>query len=120
MRPPGGLGYLKVIILGADLALVFLPVLMAAPHIGGVVVAIIVMVCLAAIVAFTFFGWLGLDMRVEVEPDAVRIHYFKPSPIVIPRETIADVKIPLTGRSEAQGNEQAAKLRAALCEVAAA
>ena len=53
----------------------------------------------ASIVAGTFFGWLGLDMRVEVEPDAVRIYYW---------------------RTAAQGQEQAAKVRMALRDVAPA
>lgn len=142
LRPAGGLGVLKVMIGVADLLFLGLPVALAFDHINGLLVAVMAVFCLACAAAATFLGWLGLNMRVEVEPDAVRCYYFWPKPAIIPRETIAAVKSggmtrggnhvpnlilvdgtaralpPLTVRTEAQGQEQAAKLRAALRDVA--
>ena len=144
LRPAKGVGYLKVIIAVADLMFLLLPVLVASTHVGGVIVAVMAVFSLVCIVAATFLGWLGLDMRVEVAADAVRIYYFVPKPGIIPREMITDVQItflprggyhvprlvladgrsrilgPLTVRTKEQAEEQAAKLRLALSEVAPA
>lgn len=142
LRPARGLGYLKFIIVLADLMFLGLPWLMASAHVGGAVVVITAVVSLGCIVACTYFGWLSLGMRVEVARDAVRIYYFLPAPAVIRCDAIADVGTtflprggyytpqlimtdgssrlvgPLTVRTKAQGEEQVALLRAALGKVA--
>ena len=96
LRPSSGLGYLKIMIVIADLMFLALPLLIASVHVGAAIVAIIAVFSFVTIAAFTFFGWLGLQMRVEVEPDALYIYYFLPKPGVIPREVIADVQVGTT------------------------
>jgi hypothetical protein len=144
LRPAGGLNYLKVIIVVADLVFLALPLLIASIHGGAAMVAVFAVFSVVCIVAGTFLGWLGLRMHVEVEPDAVRIYYFMPRPVIIPRGAITDVQIgtlnrgsyyaprlvmvdgrsrivaPLAVRTEAVGQEQVAKLRVALRDVAPA
>ncbi|MBS2536080.1 hypothetical protein KGQ20_25280 [Catenulispora sp. NF23] len=142
LRPAGGLGYLKAIIVFADLAFLGLPFLVASTHQSAIIVAVIAVVSVVCIAAGTFLGWLALDMRIEVEPDAVRIYYFWPVPGVIAREAILDARItrmntgrsyapslalvgnryrlllPLSVRSEYQAQEQLEKLKQALRDVA--
>ncbi|WP_194926187.1 hypothetical protein [Catenulispora pinisilvae] len=142
LRPAGGLGYLKAIIVFADLAFLGLPFLVASTHQNAVIIAIIAVVSVVCIAAGTFLGWLGLNMRIEIEPDAVRIYYFWPVPGVLPREAITDVQttrmnngrsyapslslvgdqyrllLPLSARSEYQAQEQVEKLKQALRDVA--
>lgn len=140
LRPTGGLGYLKAIIVFADLLFLGLPFLIASTGQSPVVITITALVSVVCIPAATFLGWLGLNMRVEIEPDAVRIYYFWPVPGVIAREAITDVRItemtnsyapnlwlvgnqyrlllPLSVRKEGQAQEQVEKVKRALQDVA--
>ena len=142
LRPAGGLGYLKAIIVFADLAFLGFPFLMAAIHQNVMIVAFFAVFSVVCIAVGTFLGWLGLDMRIEVDPDVVRIYYFRPTPGVIPREAITDVQItriprgdyyapilslvgnryrlvpPLTMRKQYQAQQQVEKLKQALLDVA--
>jgi len=142
LRPVASLTALKAIIVVWDLAFIAYPIWLASAHFGAVLVAVFAVVSLVVIVAGTFFGWLGLQMRVEVAPDAVRVYYFKPGPIVIPRDGIAEVRVgpmsrggnyspyvvmidgaarmvlPLTSRTKDQAQQQVERLQEALAEVA--
>ncbi|WP_370381758.1 hypothetical protein [Catenulispora sp. GAS73] len=144
LRPAMSLTPLKAIIVVWDLAFIAFPIWLASIHFSAALVAMFAVLSLALIAAGTFFGWLGLQMRVEVTPDAVRVYYFKPAPIIIPRDGIAEVRVgpmsrggnyspcvvmidgrarvvlPLTMRTQAQAQQQVERLQEALSEVAPA
>lgn len=144
LRPGRDIQILKIAIVIGDLMFLSLPWLTRSFSFGAVFGVLVVLVSLVCAAAITFFGWLGLNMRVEVAPDAVRSYYFRPMPWIFPRELITDVRIApmprsgnyvpclilvggaarmvpqLTKRTAALAEIEAEKLRAALREVAPA
>ncbi|WP_194926186.1 hypothetical protein [Catenulispora pinisilvae] len=104
LRPPRSKPYLLLVFaVLIDLLYLAFPFWIAAIHMGVLITVIFALASAAMIVGTTFLGWLGLNMRVEVEPDAVRIYYFRLMPVIIARGTITDVKTVKVGNSYAPG-----------------
>lgn len=141
LRPASKPTWLKPVIVLGDLMFLSVPWITRSFSFGAVFGVSMVVVSLAIVAGWTFLGWLGLDMRVEVGADAVRSYYFWPKPFIFPRERITGVQVvmmprngsyvpclvlvsgaakyvpQLTRRTQEQAETEAERLRAALKEV---